>query len=48
VLTGAIVVVLVLIAGFVIWKLFGFFRRALGKVREGYRRAVAAVEPGTG
>ena len=48
VLTGVIVVVLVVIATFVIWKLFGFFRRALGKVREGYRRAVAAVEPGTG
>ena len=48
VLTGVIVVVLVLIATFVIWKLFGFFRRAIGKVREGYRRAVAAVEPGTG
>ena len=48
VLTGLIVVVLVLIATFVIWKLFGFFRRAIGKVREGYRRAVAAVEPGTG
>lgn len=48
VLTGAIVIVLVLIATFVIWKLFGFFRRAIRKVREGYRRAVAAVEPGTG
>ena len=48
VLTGVIVVVLVLIATFVIWKLFGFFRRAVGKVREGYRRAVAAVEPGAG
>ena len=48
VLTGVIVVVLVLIATFVIWKLFGFFRRAIGKVREGYRRAVAAVEPGAG
>ncbi len=48
VLTGAIVIVLVLIATFVIWKLFGFFRRAIRKVREGYRRALAAVEPGTG
>ena len=48
VLTGAIVIVLVLIATFVIWKLFGFFRRAIRKVREGYRRAVAAVEPGPG
>ena len=48
VLTGVIVVVLVLIATFVIWKLFGFFRRAIGKVREGYRRAVAAMEPGAG
>lgn len=46
VLTAFIVVILVLIAGFVIWKLYGFFRRALTRVREGYRRAVAATGPG--
>src|SRR5688572_4798849 len=48
VLTGVIVVVLVVIATFVIWKLFGFFKRAVRRVREGYRRAVAAGEPETG
>ncbi|HEX6643198.1 MAG TPA: DUF4126 domain-containing protein, partial [Gemmatimonadales bacterium] len=46
VLTAAIVVVLVLIAGFIIWKLYGFFRRAVLRVKEGYRRAVAATGVG--
>lgn len=43
VLTAGIVLVLVLIAGFIIWKLYGFFRRALAKVRDGYQRAVGAT-----
>jgi len=46
ILTGVIVLVLVLIAGFIIWKLYGYFRRAVLKVREGYRRAVAATDSG--
>jgi len=33
ILTAGIVVVLVVIATFIIWKLFGFFRRALGRIR---------------
>lgn len=32
-LTGAIVVVLVVLATFIIWKLFGFFRRAVSRLR---------------
>lgn len=44
-ITAAVVVVLVVIAAFVIWKLLGFFRRAIAKVKAGYRRAVA-VESG--
>ena len=46
VITAVIVLVLVVIATFVIWKLFGFFRRAVEKVKEAYRRAVA--ETGVG
>ena len=34
-LTGGIVVVLVIAATFVIWKLFGYFRRAVGRLRGG-------------
>ena len=33
--TAALVVVLVIVATFVIWKLFGFFRRALVRLRDG-------------
>lgn len=40
ILTAGIVIVLVLIAAFVIWKLLGFFRRALERVKRAYRRAV--------
>ena len=32
-LTAAIVVVLVVIATFIIWKLFGFFRRIFTRIR---------------
>jgi hypothetical protein len=46
IITAVIVLVLVVIATFVIWKLFGFFRRAVEKVKEAYRRAVA--ETGVG
>ena len=46
VITAVIVLVLVVIATFVIWKLFGFFRRAVEKVKQAYRRAVA--ETGVG
>ena len=46
VITAVIVLVLVVIATFVIWRLFGFFRRSVEKVKEAYRRAVA--ETGVG
>ncbi len=39
VLTGAIVIVLVVLATFIIWKLFGFFRRALLRLRGGFAAA---------
>ena len=45
IITAVVVVVLVVIAAFVIWKLLGFFKRAIAKVKAGYRRAVA-VESG--
>lgn len=44
ILTAGIVIVLVLISAFVIWKLLGFFRRALERVKRGYRRAVGEEE----
>lgn len=44
-ITAGVVIVLVIIASFIIWKLLGFFRRAIAKVKAGYRRAVA-VESG--
>ena len=44
-ITAAVVTVLVVISAFIIWKLFGFFKRAIAKVKAGYRRAVA-VESG--
>ena len=49
-LTAGIVVVLVVIATFVIWKLLGFFQRSIQRVRQAYRKAVAdtAAEPGGG
>ena len=34
-LTAAIVVVLVVLATLVIWKLFGFLRRAIARLRAG-------------
>ena len=33
--TAAIVVVLVVLAVFVIWKLFGYLRRAISKLKQG-------------
>ncbi len=44
ILTAAIVVVLVIVAVLVIRALFKFFRSAVRNVREGYRRAVAAMD----
>lgn len=46
VITAGIVVVLVVIATFVIWKLFGYFRKAINNVREAYRRAAAEIGAG--
>ena len=40
-ITAAIVIVLVVISAFVIWKLLGFFKRAIAKVKSGYQRAIA-------
>ena len=37
-LTASIVVVLVILAVFVIWKLFGYLRRAIAKLRQGPER----------
>lgn len=50
VLTAGIVVVLVIIATFVIWKLLGFFQRSVQRVRVAYRKAVAdtAADSGDG
>jgi len=41
VLTAGLVVVLVAIAAFIIWKLLGFFKRSVERVRRAYRKAVA-------
>ena len=41
VLTAGLVVVLVAIAAFIIWKLLGFFRRSVDRVKRAYRKAVA-------
>lgn len=41
VLTAGLVVVLVIISAFVIWKLLGFFRRSVNRVKRAYRKAVA-------
>lgn len=48
VLTGVIVVILVVIATYVIWKLIGFFRRAVERVRRLYRGARSEDEALTG
>ncbi len=41
VLTAGLVVVLVIISAFIIWKLLGFFRRSIDRVKRAYRKAVA-------
>ena len=46
VITAGLVVVLVLIAGFIIWKLLGFFRRSVERVKQAYRKAVAETAGG--
>ena len=48
VLTAGIVVVLVIISTFVIWKLLGFFQRSIQRVRLAYRKAVADTAADTG
>ena len=40
-LTAGLVVVLVIISAFIIWKLLGFFRRSVDRVKRAYRKAVA-------
>lgn len=42
-LTAGVVIVLVVLSAFIIWRLYGFFRRALIRIREGYARAVAPL-----
>lgn len=50
VFTAGLVVVLVIISAFVIWKLLGFFRRSVDRVKRAYRKAVAdtAAETASG
>lgn len=48
VLTAGIVVVLVIIATFVIWKLLGVFQRSVQRVRLAYRKAVADTAADSG
>ena len=48
VLTAVLVAVLVVLAVFVIWKLYGFFRRALRKLRAALGGPPAAPASGTG
>ena len=46
VITAILVAVLVVIAGFIIWKLLGFFKRSVERVKKAYRKAVAETASG--
>jgi hypothetical protein len=48
VLTGAIVVVLVILCVFLIWKLFGFFQRVLARIRGAPLAEAGGARTGTG
>jgi hypothetical protein len=48
VLTGAIVVVLVILCVFLIWKLFGFFQRVIARIRGAPLAEAGGARTGTG
>jgi Domain of unknown function (DUF4126) len=48
VLTGVIVVVLVILCVFLIWKLFGFFQRAVARIRGAPLTSASGASSGSG